>query len=92
MIVKKQKKETTLRKNQKDRYIQYLESVINFSPINKMIWAQSNIDNITRLKVKIMRRHSRMFFLKIIQLISINLSKILIFMIIMKKMRQILII
>ncbi len=86
-IVKKQKKEIILRKNRKDRYILYLELGINFNPINRMIWVQRNIDNTIKLKVKIMRRHSKMFSLKTILQISINPSKILIFMI-MKKMRE----
>jgi hypothetical protein len=64
-----------------------LELGINFNPINRMIWVQRNIDNTIKLKVKIMRRHSKMFSLKTILQISINPSKILIFMI-MKKMRE----
>lgn len=89
MIVKKQKKEIILRKNQKDRYILYLELEINFNQTNRMTQAQSSIDNTIKLKVKTMRKHSKMYSLKIILQISTNPSKILIFTIIMKKMREI---
>jgi hypothetical protein len=89
MIVKRQKKEIILRKNQKDRYILYLELEINFNQTNRMMQAQSSIDNTIKLKVKTMRKHSKMYSLKIILQISINPSKILTFTIIMKKMREI---